>query len=144
MRRFAYSEGKNMNKTGIILELTADMVDAMTRNGKKPSASAIKATVCRWHTMIDDGEVELSKTFKPHELARVLSVVIEMVRLDRLNHEEFWGLSAQRVGEIVCLQHEELGGRCMELSELAILALKQRVSEVVMLPTGRGGRMKRA
>lgn len=98
----------------------------------------------RLQNLIAAGQQELAQRLTPAEVAGVLDCMIETLRADRVNFQEFWGYSAHRIAALisVCRNDEKTARKCLELSELAILALKEKAGEVIALPTGRGGRKK--
>ncbi len=130
---------------GIGIFLTDGQVRAIRRRGHGATASEIRRTVCRWQGMLAAGEKELAAEFSDDELSKIVGAVAGAARADRLNHEELWGMGAQRIARIVEFfdGDRDIAGRCLELSELAAMAIKERAGEVVPLPTGKGGRRKK-
>lgn len=130
---------------GINIFFTHDQLEKIRKKGHRATAGEIKKTVCRWQGLVTAGEKELAAEFDRKEQEIITNAIIKAVRIDQLNNEEFWGMNAERIGGIIeiCADEPEIGERCLELSELAIIAIKERVAEVVNLPTGKGGRKKK-
>lgn len=127
---------------GLDIHLSNDMIGQIKRRGHAISGTEIKNTVIKWQGLINEGERELAEVLRDHEIEEAARIITMQAKIDKLNHKEFWGMNAERLGEIVRMYKENIGDRIVRLGELAALALKERVGGVIVFPPGTGGRPK--
>lgn len=125
---------------GLNIHITDNMLEEMRKRGHGTSGSAIKATVIKWQGIINNGERELTEAYTPDEIELAVRMIARQAKADRLTHKELWGMSAERLAAIVGMHDESLGERMVRLGELAAMAIKERVSGVIVFPPGTGGR----
>ena len=125
---------------GVDIHITESIMEEMRRRGHAVTGRAIVETVIKWQGLMNEGERELAKSFTPGDIAIMVEILVAQAKADRLTHREFWGLGAERLGEMVRLHNEKLGERMVRLGELAALALKERIGGVIVFPPGTGGR----
>lgn len=128
---------------GVNIHLSESMIDAIRARGGGISAGEITDGLKHWNGLLSAGEQELAQTFTADELARLTRAIAEQAREDRTTFREFWNMSTKKLGHIAELKEENLGERCLRLGELAGLALKSRVSGVIVFPPGTGGRPRK-
>lgn len=128
---------------GVDIHLSEAMVEAIRKHGHGASAGEVKRTVCRWCAMLDAGECELRRTFTDGEIRDIVDAVAAQARADGLNSRELWEMGAGRLAEIVGMRQENLRGRCLGLSELAAMWIKEEAGGAVAMRAGYGGRPRR-
>ena len=127
---------------GLDIHLSEDMVEAIRRRRQGVSATEIRGIVCRWCGMLNAGKAELQKAFTDEEIAAIIKAVSEQARADGLKTRELWEMGAARIAAIAGIKHEELYDRCLGLSELAAMYIKEMVCGATVMHAGYGGRPK--
>ncbi len=126
----------------VVICLTQDQVAKLKKHGHSATPSAIKNIVCKWQSFLNAGEAELTQRFKNQEIEILIDTVAAQARVDHLKARELWELSADRLAAIIAITHEDLYERCLGLSELAAMYIKEKVGERVVMHAGYSGRQK--
>lgn len=127
---------------GLDIHISDDMLEQMRKRGHGTTGSEIKKTVCRWCGMLNAGEAELRREFTDDEIAAIVGAVAAQARADELKSRELWEMGADRLAAIVGMRHEDLYERCLGLSELAAMYIKEKAGDAVAMRAGYGGRPK--
>lgn len=127
---------------GLDIHISNDMLEQMRKRGHGATGSEIKKTVCRWCSLINAGEAEMRRTFTAGEVEAITGAVAAQVRADELMVRELWEMGAERIAAIVGMRHKELYERCLGLSELATMYIKEKAGDAVAMKAGYGGRKK--
>lgn len=129
---------------GLDIHLSESMVEAIRARGGRTSAAAITDSVKQWNGLLSAGEIELAQALTAQELEEAVAILTSQAKADRLNYREFWGMSTERLCEIVRMHKENIAHRMVRLGELAGMALKARVGGVIVFPPGTGGRPRKS
>lgn len=127
---------------GLNIHISDDMLEQMRKRGHGTTGSEIKKTVCRWCGMLNAGEAELLREFTDEELDTIIGAVADQARADELQSRELWEMGADRLAAVVGMRHKELCERCLGLSELAAMYIKEKAGDAVAFRAGYGGRPK--
>ena len=127
---------------GLDIHLSEEMVGQIRKRGHGTSPGEITRTVCRWCGLVNKGADEVRRQFTEDEAERIVEAVAAQTRTDGLTVRELWEMGAERLAAIVAIRHGELYKRCLRLSELAAMWIKEEAGGRVAMRPGYGGRPK--